>query len=166
MAIPKLAEEVGISPRVLRYWEEQGLISPSFEHGRLRYSPRDLALARLVRMVMERTGISVDGIRVLKRLAEREVRQAGADENVLAEVALRLLYARKAFREVAGVDEERLGAPHPPKPPPRPHPKGPKHGPKHGPRGPRDGPRHGPGPDEDRRPDDLESEDGSEEDGQ
>jgi DNA-binding transcriptional MerR regulator len=41
MAIPRLAERVGVSPRVLRYWEEQGVISPSAEHGRLRYGPRD-----------------------------------------------------------------------------------------------------------------------------
>ena len=49
LAIPRLAERVGVTPRVLRYWEEQGLISPTREHGRLRYSPRDVAIARLIR---------------------------------------------------------------------------------------------------------------------
>jgi len=37
MAIPRLAERVGVTPRVLRYWEEQGLISPTREHRKLRY---------------------------------------------------------------------------------------------------------------------------------
>src|SRR5712691_11726563 len=45
MAIPRLAERIGVTPRVLRYWEEQQLISPTREHGKLRYSPRDLAIA-------------------------------------------------------------------------------------------------------------------------
>ena len=48
MAIPRLAERIGVTPRVLRYWEEQQLISPTREHGKLRYSPRDLAIAALV----------------------------------------------------------------------------------------------------------------------
>ena len=38
LAIPRLAERVGVTPRVLRYWEEQGLISPTREHGKLRYA--------------------------------------------------------------------------------------------------------------------------------
>lgn len=119
VAIPRLAEHVGVSPRVLRYWEEQGIISPSIEHGRRRYSPRDEAIARLVRRLLEVTGCGVDGIKTLRRLAERDVRAAGGDDAALAEVALRLLYMRKAFRELAGVDDERLGAP---PPPPHPHP--------------------------------------------
>lgn len=121
MAIPRLAERVGVSPRVLRYWEELGIISPSTEHGRRRYSPRDEAIARLVKRLLELTDWGIDGIRTLKRLAEREVRAAG-DEASLTETALRALYARKAFRELVGVDDERLGAPaHQPPPHPKPH---------------------------------------------
>src|SRR5207248_10134268 len=48
MAIPRLAEQIGVTPRVLRYWEQQQLISPTREHGKLRYSPRDLAIAALI----------------------------------------------------------------------------------------------------------------------
>jgi DNA-binding transcriptional MerR regulator len=122
MAIPRLAERVGVSPRVLRYWEEQGIISPSTEHGRLRYSPRDEAIARLVKRLLELTDCGIDGIKMLKRLAEREVRGPRDDEVGLSESALRSLYARKAFRELAGVDDERLGAPAPPGPGPHPKP--------------------------------------------
>jgi DNA-binding transcriptional MerR regulator len=133
VAIPRLAERVGLTPRVLRYWEEQGIISPSIEHGRLRYSPRDEAIARLVKRLLELSDHGIDGIRMLRREAEREVRGASG-EIAITEAALRTLYARKAFCDVVGLDPERLGEPaagraaqgrpapprHPPPPPPRP----------------------------------------------
>src|SRR6266436_10023626 len=95
MAIPRLAERAGVSPRVLRYWEEQGLISPTREHGKLRYSPRDVAIAGLIRRLLA-AGAGVEGIRMLKRLAERDVRRSSAagDEVALIEDALRILYQR------------------------------------------------------------------------
>jgi DNA-binding transcriptional MerR regulator len=121
VAIPRLAEQVGVTPRVLRYWEEQGLISPTREHGKLRYSPRDVAIARLTKRLLD-AGASVDGIRMLKGLSEREIRSAAeaGDEALLTEVALRVLYQRKAFREAAGMGEEHF---------PQGDPKGPPHGP-------------------------------------
>jgi DNA-binding transcriptional MerR regulator len=128
MAIPRLAERIGVTPRVLRYWEEQQLISPTREHGKLRYSPRDLAIAALIRRLLD-AGAGVEGIRMLKRLAERDIRRATGDEAALAEEALRILYQRKAFREETGMDEEHYpqGGPPPPPhggppspPPPRP----------------------------------------------
>jgi DNA-binding transcriptional MerR regulator len=138
MAIPRLAERIGVTPRVLRYWEEQQLISPTREHGKLRYSPRDLAIAALIRRLLD-AGAGVGGIRMLKRLAERDVRRAAAtgEEAALAEEALRILYQRKAFREETGTDEEHYpaGMPPPPPPPPRPHPPPPPHGHPHGPKG-------------------------------
>jgi DNA-binding transcriptional MerR regulator len=133
MAIPRLAERIGVTPRVLRYWEEQGLISPTREHGKLRYSPRDLAIAGLIRLLLD-AGAGVEGIRMLKRLAERDIRRAASgDETALAEEALRILYQRKAFREETGTDEEHYLRGKPPPPPPHkpPHkaPRGPRHGP-------------------------------------
>ena len=140
MAIPGLAKRVGVTPRVLRYWEEQGLISPTREHGKLRYSPRDLAIAGLIRRLLE-AGAGVEGIRMLKRMAERDVRRSAAsgEEAALAEEALRILYQRKAFREETGTDEEHYPERKPPPPPPPPH--GPHHRPER-----RPGPRHHPGP--------------------
>jgi DNA-binding transcriptional MerR regulator len=130
VAIPRLAEQVGVTPRVLRYWEEEGLISPTREHGKLRYSPRDVAIARLTKRLLD-GGASVDGLRMLRELSEREIRRAAeaAGEPLLSELALRLLYQRKAFREVTGMGEEHypLGDPksrgHGPEPPPGPGPK-------------------------------------------
>jgi DNA-binding transcriptional MerR regulator len=136
MAIPRLAERVGVTPRVLRYWEEQGLISPTREHGKLRYSPRDVAIAGLIRRLLE-AGVGVEGIRMLKRLAERDIRRSSGagDETALIEEALRILYQRKAFREETGMDEEHYPQGHHPPPPP-PH-GGPPRDPKP-PSGPRD----------------------------
>ena len=135
MAIPRLAEAIGVTPRVLRYWEEQGLISPTREHGKLRYSPRDMAIARLTKRLLD-AGMSVDGLGMIKELAQREIRwaAAAAADKVLSEQALRLLYQRKAFRETTGMDEEHYPEGRPPRPP---HgPEGPEGlGPK--PRGPR-----------------------------
>jgi DNA-binding transcriptional MerR regulator len=130
MAIPRLAERVGVTPRVLRYWEEQGLISPTREHGKLRYSPRDVAIARLIRQVLA-ADVGVEGVRMLKRIAERDIRRSSSagDEAALAEAALRILYQRKAFREETGMDEDHYPQG---KPPPGP----PHHGPPHPPKGP------------------------------
>jgi len=130
MAIPRLAEQVGVTPRVLRYWEEQQLISPTREHGKLRYSPRDLAIAALIRRLLD-SGAGVEGIRMLKRLAERDIRRAAGDQAALAEEALRILYQRKAFAEETGTGEEHYLQPKPehqprrPPPPDRPPPHGP-----------------------------------------
>ena len=137
LAIPRLAERVGVTPRVLRYWEEQGLISPTREHGRLRYSPRDVAIARLIRTVLQ-AGTGIEGVRMLKRLAERDIRgrAAAGDEAALAEEALRILYQRKAFREETGMDEEHYPQGNPPPPPPPPPSPPPRRGPTHGPKGP------------------------------
>jgi DNA-binding transcriptional MerR regulator len=128
LAIPRLAERVGVTPRVLRYWEEQGLISPTREHGKLRYSPRDVAIAALIRRLLE-AGAGIDGIRMLKRLAERDIRNSSgeADATALTEQALRILYQRKAFREETGMDEEHYPEGKPPPPPPH---GGPPHGPR------------------------------------
>jgi DNA-binding transcriptional MerR regulator len=122
LAIPRLAERVGVTPRVLRYWEEQGLISPTREHGKLRYSPRDVAIAALIRKLLE-AGAGVEGVRMLKRLAERDIRRSssGGDETALIEAALQILYQRKAFREETGMDEEHYPEGKPPPPPPPPH---------------------------------------------
>ncbi len=141
MAIPRLAERVGVTPRVLRYWEEQGLISPTREHGKLRYSPRDVAIAALIRRLLD-AGAGVEGIRMLKRMAERDVRRSAltGDENALVEEALRILYQRKAFREEAGMDEEHYPEGKPP-PGPRRVPGEPPPGPGKAPGGPRRGPR-------------------------
>jgi hypothetical protein len=59
-----------------------------------------VAIAGLTRQLLEAGG-GIEGIRMLKRLAERDIRRnsAAADQTALLEDALRILYQRKAFRE-------------------------------------------------------------------
>ena len=119
LAIPRLAERVGVTPRVLRYWEEQGLTSRlastascATRHG-MWPSPR-------IRKLLD-AGAGVEGVRMLKRLAERDIRRSSSagDETALIETALQILYQRKAFREETGMDEEHYPEGKPPPPPPR-----------------------------------------------
>jgi len=140
VAIPRIADHLGVTPRVVRYWEERGLISPTREHGKLRYSPRDMAMAALTKRMID-AGVGVEAIRMLKDLSEREIRRVAGtgDELALVEVALRILYQRKAFREETGMDEEHYPEGRPPPPLHGPGRKGHGPGPKgHGPK------RHGP----------------------
>jgi DNA-binding transcriptional MerR regulator len=116
VALPHVAREAGVSARVLRYWAEQGLISPTREHGKLRYAPHDLAIARLVKRRLD-AGTGIDGVRTLRSSADWEIRAAVAahDDDHLEELALRTLYARKAFRDLTGHEPEHLlGGPPPP----------------------------------------------------
>src|SRR5262249_44078782 len=99
------------------------------EHGRLRYSPRDLAIARLTRRLID-LGVGVEGVRMLKDLVQGEIQRAAAanDDRTLTEAALRILYERKAFEEATGMKEEHYPEGHPPPPGPPGRKPGPKHG--------------------------------------
>jgi hypothetical protein len=96
-----------------------------------------MAIARLTKRLLD-SGMGVEGLRMLKELSERDIRRAATsgDERDLIELALRILYQRKAFREVTGMDEEHYPEGRPPPPPHRLGPKSHGGGPK----------RHGPGP--------------------
>ncbi|SRR5579884_289580 len=142
LAIPGFAREIGVTPRVLRYWEEQGLIRPSRERGKLRYSPRDVRMAVLIQRLLDH-GMGVDGVRVVRMLAEREILQAAGqeDEMALTELTLRAAYQRKLLDELtsSGNPSEPTNlAPEGPKHRHRPHPPGGR-GPARRPRGPRPG---------------------------
>src|SRR5437763_16686019 len=66
-----------------------------------------MAIARLTKQLID-AGFGVEGLRMLKDLSERDIRRAAesGDETMLIELALRVLYQRKAFREETGMDEE------------------------------------------------------------
>jgi hypothetical protein len=71
-----------------------------------------MAIARLTKRLME-GGVGVEGVRVMKDLTERDIRGAAEadDERTLVELALRILYQRKTFREVTGTDPEHFLGP-------------------------------------------------------
>jgi DNA-binding transcriptional MerR regulator len=93
--------EIGLSPRVLRYWERIGVVKPSRDPaGRRHFSRHDLLLMALVREVVGDSETSISDLRLVRELAEREVVAAMADPLT----RLKLLFLRQEaepyFREL------------------------------------------------------------------
>jgi DNA-binding transcriptional MerR regulator len=102
--------EIGLSPRVLRYWERIGVVKPSRDPaGRRHFSRHDLLLMALIREVVGDSHTSISDLRLVRELAEREVVAAMADPLT----RLRLLFLRQEaepyFRELM---EEFVPPPH------------------------------------------------------
>jgi MerR family transcriptional regulator, repressor of the yfmOP operon len=67
LRIGEVAKLTGLTPRTLRYWEEQGLISPSAYRGRGErlYSPTDMARVTRIKDLQELLGFSLAEVRVV-----------------------------------------------------------------------------------------------------
>lgn len=68
---------VGVHPQTLRYYERQGLVSPSRSSGNIRlYCRGDLERLRRIKVLTEDMGVNLAGVevcmRVLERMAEME----------------------------------------------------------------------------------------------
>ncbi len=65
--IGEVAKLTGLTPRTLRYWEEQGLISPSGYRGRGErvYSSTDMARVTRIKDLQELLGFSLAEVRVV-----------------------------------------------------------------------------------------------------
>lgn len=114
--IQHAAEEIGVSARTLRYWEEQGLIAPSRgPGGHRRYNRHDLLIMKLIKRLLENQGYTAGDIKLLKDIVERETELAlqARDDRLL----LRLLLQRKAAEGYYEDLMTELGIPGPPKPP-------------------------------------------------
>jgi DNA-binding transcriptional MerR regulator len=110
--IADASREIGVSARVLRYWEQLGVVRPSRDpRGRRHFSRHDLLAMALIQELLETTGASISDLRLLREMAEREVEAALRDPLT----RLRLLFQRQAaepyFHQLIA---ERL----PPGPPP------------------------------------------------
>lgn len=91
--IADASREIGVSPRVLRYWEELGVVRPSRDpRGRRHFSRHDLLAMALIRDLIEGTGASISDLRLLREVAERETAAALGDPLT----RLRLLFQRQA----------------------------------------------------------------------
>lgn len=77
LGIGKAADELGVSERALRYYQQIGLLTPSGRTpgGMRRYSPTDLERVRRIRELQELLGFNLD-----------EIRGILADEDRLAEL--------------------------------------------------------------------------------
>ncbi|WP_344653141.1 MerR family transcriptional regulator [Cryptosporangium japonicum] len=52
-SIGEVAAVCGVSPHLLRQWEDAGLLEPAREHGQRRYSELDVRLVRFIRFGRE-----------------------------------------------------------------------------------------------------------------
>jgi DNA-binding transcriptional MerR regulator len=73
--IGEVAKLTGLTPRTLRYWEEQGLISPSSYRGRGErlYSATDMARVTRIKDLQELLGFSLAEVRVVLDTEDIEV---------------------------------------------------------------------------------------------
>lgn len=63
------AELVGVHPRTLRIYEEEGLISPARTEGNTRrYSEADIERLLHIRYLMEKLRVNIAGARVILRM--------------------------------------------------------------------------------------------------
>jgi DNA-binding transcriptional MerR regulator len=134
--IERAAQEIGVSARTLRYWEDQGLISPSRgPGGHRRYNRHDLLIMKLIKRLIDDEEYSAGDIRLLRDSVERETALALESHDV--RLLLRLLFQRKAAEPRYEDLMADLGIPGPGKPPHGSHERdrpGPRAGPKHRPR--------------------------------
>jgi DNA-binding transcriptional MerR regulator len=73
--IGEVAKLSGLTPRTLRYWEEQGLLSPSSYRGRGErlYSSTDMARVTRIKDLQELLGFSLAEVRVVLDTEDVEV---------------------------------------------------------------------------------------------
>ena len=100
--ISDLAKEFGITPRTIRFWEDQGLLSPSRE-GRTRvFSRRDRAHLKMA-LRGKRLGLSLAEIKDLIGMYE-----TAQDETPQLQECLRVLDRRRASLEQQREDIEAM----------------------------------------------------------
>ena len=117
--IADASREIGVSARVLRYWEQLGVVRPSRDpRGRRHFSRHDLLAMALIQELLGSTGASISDLRLLREMAEREVEAALRDPLT----RLRLLFQRQAAEpHFHRLIAERLPPPTRDQSPPLPH---------------------------------------------
>jgi DNA-binding transcriptional MerR regulator len=113
-------EAIGLSPRMVRYLEEQGVIATERgpgQRGHRHYPPPELHLGRAAAQAME-AGHPTATLRALRALADRRVAEAHASGDALA--WFELLALARAVEIVRRADEPDPRPPRPPDPPPGP----------------------------------------------
>jgi len=104
--ISEVAEAIGVSPSVLRYWESRGLIAPSRSSSGYRsYSEREVALLRRIKYLREVMKMSLSSIaRVIEQQGPAEG-QGPESSFPSADIGRRLRAIRKrkgiSLREIA-----------------------------------------------------------------
>jgi DNA-binding transcriptional MerR regulator len=113
-------EAIGLSPRMVRYLEEQGVIASERgpgPRGHRHYPPPELHLGRAAARAMD-AGHPTATLRALRALAERRVAEARASGDPLS--WFELLALARAVEIARRADEPEPGPPDPPGAPPGP----------------------------------------------
>lgn len=133
--IADASRKIGVSARVLRYWEQLGVVRPSRDpRGRRHFSRHDLLAMALIQELIETTGASISDLRLLREVAKREVDAALQDPLTRLQLLFQRQEAEPHFRRL--IDERLPAGPPPPRepgpplahrdgPPLPPHPRGP-----------------------------------------
>jgi len=110
-------EAIGLSPRMVRYLEEQGVIAAERGPGRRghrHYPPPELHLGRAAAQAMD-GGHPTATLRALRALAERRVADVRSSGDPLA--WFELLAVARAVEIARRADEHEPAPPHQPEPP-------------------------------------------------
>ena len=99
-SISELAREFDVTPRAIRFYEDQGLLSPRREGQRRIYTPRDRTRLKLT-LRGKRLGLTLSEIRELIDMYE-----PGRDERPQLERFLSVLESHKASLEQQRADIE------------------------------------------------------------
>jgi len=113
--IAEASQQVGVSPRVLRYWEQLGVVRPSRDPGgRRHFNRHDLLAMSLVSQLLEDSDTSISDLRLVRVVADKEVEAAMSDPLT----RLKLLFQRQAAEEAfQPLLDELLPRPRGPMPP-------------------------------------------------
>ncbi len=97
--ITQLAQEFDVTTRTIRFYEDQGLLSPT-RNGQARvYSPRDRVRLKLV-LRGKRLGFSLSEIREIVDLYDAEPGELGQLEHFLAKIAERRAILHQQQRDI------------------------------------------------------------------
>ena len=66
-----VCEKIGLSPRTLRVWIEEGLLEPQREGRRYIFNEEDLQRLLLIRRLREELGVNLAGIDIILQLLDR-----------------------------------------------------------------------------------------------
>lgn len=74
------AKLIGVHPRTLRIYEDEGLIKPAHKGSRRLYSPNDIRWIECLRSIIHDQGISIPGVKkLLKLIPCWEIKECDAD---------------------------------------------------------------------------------------
>jgi DNA-binding transcriptional MerR regulator len=104
-SIAELAAEFGVTNRTVRFYEDEGLISPERAGTRRIYSQRDRTRLRLI-MRGKRLGFSIQEIREILDLYDMEAGEVGQLSHFIEKIAERRKHLEQQRKDIAAILDE------------------------------------------------------------